>query len=62
MSKLLREFQDIFTDDIPSEMPPLQGMDDHSIELFQEALHQISLLIDFPKLNKRRLCGKLMSL
>ena len=33
MSKLLREFQDIFKDDIPCEMPPSCGMDDHSIEL-----------------------------
>ena len=32
-SKLLQEFQDIFTDDIPNEMPPSQGQDDHSIEL-----------------------------
>ena len=33
MSKLLREFQDIFTDDIPSKIPPSHGMDDHSIEI-----------------------------
>ena len=33
MSKLLREFQDIFMDDIPSEMLPSRGMDDHNIEL-----------------------------
>ena len=33
MSKLLREFQDIFTDDILGEMPPSRGMDDHSIDL-----------------------------
>ena len=33
MSKLLREFQDIFTDDILDEMPPSRCMDDHSIEL-----------------------------
>ena len=32
-SKILQEFQDIFTDDIPNEMPPSQGQDDHSIEL-----------------------------
>ena len=33
MSKLLREFQDIFMDDIPSEIPSSHGMEDHSIEL-----------------------------
>ena len=33
MSKLLQEFQEIFTDDIPNEMPPSRGPDDHSIEL-----------------------------
>ena len=33
MSKLLQEFQDIFTDDIPNEMPPSRGPNDHSIEL-----------------------------
>ena len=32
-SKLLQEFQDIFTDDILNEMPPSRGQDDHSIEL-----------------------------
>ena len=33
MSKLLQEFKDIFTDDIPNEMPPSCGPDDHSIEV-----------------------------
>ena len=28
MSKLLLEFQDIFMDDIPNEMPPSQGQDE----------------------------------
>ena len=32
-SKIFQEFQDIFTDDILNEMPPLQGQDDHSKEL-----------------------------
>ena len=32
-SKLLQEFQDIFADDIPNEMPPSRGQDDHSTEL-----------------------------
>ena len=30
---LLKELQDIFTDDILGEMPPSRGMDDHSIDL-----------------------------
>ena len=33
MSKLLREFQEIFIDDILGEMPPSQGMDDHNIDI-----------------------------
>ena len=33
MSKLLQEFQDIFTDEISNDMPPLCGPNDHSIEL-----------------------------
>ncbi|MCO5572996.1 hypothetical protein L7F22_026758 [Adiantum nelumboides] len=33
MSDLLNEFQDVFTDDIPNELPPTRGQDDHTIEL-----------------------------
>ena len=29
----LSEFQDLFTDDIPSELPPTRGIYDHTIEL-----------------------------
>ena len=33
LSNFLNEFQDVFTDDIPSEIPPKRGQDDHTIEL-----------------------------
>ncbi|MCO5548770.1 hypothetical protein L7F22_002232 [Adiantum nelumboides] len=33
MSELLNEFQDVLMDDIPSELPPTRGQDDHTIEL-----------------------------
>ena len=36
-SKLLQEFQDIFMDDIPNEMPPSRGQDDHTIEFIPES-------------------------
>ncbi|MCO5568483.1 hypothetical protein L7F22_022182 [Adiantum nelumboides] len=33
LSKFLNQFQDVFIDDIPGELPPKQGDDDHAIEL-----------------------------
>ncbi|MCO5562216.1 hypothetical protein L7F22_015842 [Adiantum nelumboides] len=33
LSKFLNQFQDIFIDDIPRELPPKRGDDDHAIEL-----------------------------
>ena len=33
LANLLREFQDIFKDNIPYEMPPSRGMNNHSIDL-----------------------------
>ncbi|MCO5587922.1 hypothetical protein L7F22_041875 [Adiantum nelumboides] len=33
LSKFLNQFQDVFIDDIPGELPPKQGDDDHGIEL-----------------------------
>ena len=33
LSNFLQEFQDIFTDDIPGDLPPTRGMDDHSINI-----------------------------
>ncbi|MCO5552828.1 hypothetical protein L7F22_006345 [Adiantum nelumboides] len=33
LSKFLNRFQDVFIDDIPQELPPKRGSDDHSIEL-----------------------------
>ncbi|MCO5579118.1 hypothetical protein L7F22_032970 [Adiantum nelumboides] len=33
LSKFLNQFQDVFNDDIPGELPPKQGDDDHAIEL-----------------------------
>ncbi|MCO5578145.1 hypothetical protein L7F22_031983 [Adiantum nelumboides] len=33
LSKYLNQFQDVFIDDIPGELPPKRGDDDHAIEL-----------------------------
>ncbi|MCO5586141.1 hypothetical protein L7F22_040081 [Adiantum nelumboides] len=33
LSKFLSQFQDVFIDDIPGELPPKRGDDDHAIEL-----------------------------
>ncbi|MCO5610493.1 hypothetical protein L7F22_064732 [Adiantum nelumboides] len=33
LSRFLNQFQDVFIDDIPGELPPKQGDDDHAIEL-----------------------------
>ena len=33
LANFLNEFQDVFTNDIPRELPPKRGEDDHSIEL-----------------------------
>ena len=33
LSNFFNEFQDIFTKDIPGELPPKRGQDDHTIEL-----------------------------
>ncbi|MCO5568408.1 hypothetical protein L7F22_022107 [Adiantum nelumboides] len=33
LSKFLNQFQDVFIDDIPGELPPKRGDDDHTIEL-----------------------------
>ncbi|MCO5610524.1 hypothetical protein L7F22_064763 [Adiantum nelumboides] len=33
LSKFLNQFQDVFIDDIPRELPPKRGDDDHAIEL-----------------------------
>ena len=33
LSKILQEFQDIFTDDILGDLPPTRGIDDHSIDI-----------------------------
>ncbi|MCO5614902.1 hypothetical protein L7F22_069187 [Adiantum nelumboides] len=33
LSKFLNQFQDVFIDDIPGELPPKRGDDDHAIEL-----------------------------
>ncbi|MCO5611700.1 hypothetical protein L7F22_065958 [Adiantum nelumboides] len=33
LSTFLNQFQDVFIDDIPGELPPKQGDDDHAIEL-----------------------------
>ena len=32
-SNFLREFQDVFTNEIPRELPPKRGLDDHTIDL-----------------------------
>ncbi|MCO5556676.1 hypothetical protein L7F22_010227 [Adiantum nelumboides] len=34
LSKFLNQFQDVFIDNIPRELPPKRGDDDHAIELF----------------------------
>ncbi|MCO5560870.1 hypothetical protein L7F22_014490 [Adiantum nelumboides] len=36
LSKFLNQFQDVFIDDIPGELPPKRGDDDHAIELIPE--------------------------
>ncbi|MCO5572884.1 hypothetical protein L7F22_026645 [Adiantum nelumboides] len=33
LSKFLNQFQDVFIDDIPGELPPKRGDDDHAIQL-----------------------------
>ena len=33
LANYLNEFQDVFTDDIPRDLPPKRGEDDHSIDL-----------------------------
>ena len=33
LSNFLREFQDVFTNDIHKELPPKRGQDDHTIDL-----------------------------
>ncbi|MCO5558872.1 hypothetical protein L7F22_012461 [Adiantum nelumboides] len=33
LSKFLNQFEDVFIDDIPGELPPKRGDDDHAIEL-----------------------------
>ena len=35
--KFLQEFQDIFTDDIPGELPPTRGKDDNSIDIVPDS-------------------------
>ncbi|MCO5553671.1 hypothetical protein L7F22_007197 [Adiantum nelumboides] len=35
LSKFLNQFQDVFINDIPGEIPPKRGDDDHAIELIQ---------------------------
>ena len=54
LSKFLKENEDVFIDDIPCELPPKRGDDDHFIELFPGVLHLIGLLIESLRLNKRR--------
>ncbi|MCO5600840.1 hypothetical protein L7F22_054956 [Adiantum nelumboides] len=41
LSKFLNQFQDVFIDDIPGELPPKQGDDDHAIELIPDANHSL---------------------
>ncbi|MCO5599026.1 hypothetical protein L7F22_053125 [Adiantum nelumboides] len=36
LSKFLNQFQDVFIDDIPGELPPKRGDDDHAIELIPD--------------------------
>ncbi|MCO5600345.1 hypothetical protein L7F22_054456 [Adiantum nelumboides] len=38
LSKFLNQFQDVFIDNIPGELPPKRGDDDHAIELISGAL------------------------
>ena len=33
LSNFLNQYQDVFIDDIPGELPPKRGDDDHKIEL-----------------------------
>jgi len=33
LSNFLLEFKDVFTDDVPRELPPIRGKDDHAIDL-----------------------------
>ena len=47
----LSKFQDLFTNDIPTELPPTRGIYDHTLEV----LLGRSLPNKPPRLNKRRL-------
>ena len=52
----LKEFQDLFIDDIPLELPPTRGIYDHTIELLRGSSPPTRPpYIEFLKLNKRRL-------
>ncbi|MCO5598510.1 hypothetical protein L7F22_052607 [Adiantum nelumboides] len=55
LSKFLNQFQDVFIDDIPGELLPKWGMMTMQLSSFQVAHRLINLLIEFHKLNKRRL-------
>ena len=48
LANFLREFQDIFIDNIPGEMPPSRGMDDHSIDLIWKHPAKKTSLESFP--------------
>ena len=58
LANLLREFQNIFIEDILGKMPPLRGMGYHSIDLIPGSTLTNKPLAKFQKLNKRRLCGR----
>ena len=55
LSKFLKENEDVFIDDIPCELPPKRGDDDHFIELFPgSSPPNRPPLIESLRLNKRR--------
>ena len=62
ISKLLREFQDIFTNDIPAEMPPSRGMNDHSIDLIPRITPPNKPPYQVSKVQQEQLCNKLTNL
>lgn len=54
LSNFLHEFQDVFLDDNPRNLPPKRGIDDHSIDLSQLVHLLISCLIEPHELYKRK--------
>ena len=61
LKEFLHTYDSCFKDEIPNELPPIRGDDDHRIELIQGSSPPNRAPIEYPWPNKRKSWPKYMN-